>query len=138
MVSKEFLVRHFQGQVTPPNEMDGVSEQQFALLMRHKFPRLLTLVYQPTTFTWENPVTGTTRSTKPNFLFINPNNGSLTFIEITMHSKNGDDPKIEQKEVMLNGNSNIRYVVPYQENLLNIQKYHASKVNFSGAKKIRR
>lgn len=137
MVSKESLVQRFQGQVTPIGGMDNVAEQQFALLMQDKFPGL-TFVYQPTVFTWKDIDNGTMRSTIPDFLFINPNNGSLTFIEITMHSKNGVDPKIEQKEVMLNGNPNIRYVVLYLENLLNIQKYHASKVNFSGAKKIRR
>lgn len=138
MVSKESLVQRFQGKVTPINQINGVAEQQFALLLQDKFPGL-TLVYQPTTFTWEDPVADKTRSTIPDFLFINPKNGSITFIEITMHSKNGadpKDPKREQKEVMLNGNPKIRYVVLYKENLEKIQENNPY-LHFLNGKKIK-
>lgn len=132
MVSKEFLAQHFQGQVTPIDEINGVSEQQFALLLQRKFPGL-TLVYQHTTFTWRD-TTGKTRRTVPDFLFINPNSGSMVLIEITMLPNNGADPKREQKEVMSNGNPNIKYVVLYRDNLESIQKKNPHLSFFNGRK----
>lgn len=134
MVSKESLAQLFQGKITPIDKIGHVHEQQFALFMQEKFPGL-TLVHQPTVFTWKDP-TGKIRSTRPDFLFINPNHGSMTFIEITMHSKNGTDPKREQKEVMSNGHPNIKYVVLYRENLEKIQKKNP-RLHFFNGKKVR-
>lgn len=115
-------------------EINGVAEQQFALLLLDH-PNL-SIVYEPRLFEHTNG-DGRLEGTLPDFYVYNKKSKRGTYVEITnAEYTDGKDPKEKQRRVMQAVAQKDRYTVLYGQNLRKIQRAHP-QYKFSNGTKIK-
>lgn len=111
-----------------------VAERQFAaLLLPHPHLRL---IYEPRVFERIVFEDGKEKkeATVPDFLVVNRQSGSETYVEITKAKHRHGDPKKKQRQIMEDAAPDVRYVVLYSKHLKNMQRRNPG-TNFFDDKK---